>query len=212
MSRVFRRSALALLLAALLIPFTTSVALAHGHTTVGDYTLVIGFHNEPAYQGEPNGLDLFVTKTATKENINGLADSLKVEIIFGSSKKELAIKPQWGRDGAYTAYVLPTQSGDYTWHIWGDIKGTPVDISMTSGPDTFGSVEAKSEVAFPAAEATAAELQAQAAAAQQSAQMALIVAAIGAALGVAGIVVGVLGLRARSAAGVLAAGQAKRTA
>jgi len=212
MSRVFRRIALALLLAALLIPFTTSVVLAHGHTTVGDYTLVIGFHNEPAYQGEPNGLDLFVTNTATKENINGLADSLKVEIMFGGSKKELAIKPQWGRDGAYTAYVLPTQSGDYTWHIWGDIKGMPVDVSMTSSPDTFSAVAAKSEVAFPIAEATPAELQAQVSAAQQAAQMALRIGVLGAVLGVVGIVVGVLGLRARGVTGVPAAGQAKRTA
>jgi len=31
---------------------------------------VIGFHNEPAYQREPSGLDLFVTNMATKENIN----------------------------------------------------------------------------------------------------------------------------------------------
>jgi hypothetical protein len=212
MFRVFRRITLALVLAALIVPFTTSVAMAHGHTTVGDYTLVIGFHNEPAYQGEPNGLDLFVTNTATKENINGLADSLKVEIIFGSSKKELAIKPQWGRDGAYTAYLLPTQSGDYTWHIWGDIKGTPVDVSMTSSPETFSAIAPKSEVAFPVAEATPAELQAQAAAAQQAAQMALIVGLAGAALGVAGIVVGLLGLRARGATAVPAASQAKRMA
>src|SRR5215207_1705274 len=188
MNRVFRRIALALVLAALIIPFTTSVALAHGNTTVGDYTLVIGFHNEPAYQSEPNGLDLFVTNTKTKENINGLADTLKVEISYGSSKKALPIKPQWGRDGAYTVYVLPSEQGDYTWHITGDIKGTPVDVSMTSSPDTFGSVEAKSEVAFPSVEATPAELQAQAAAAAQAAQVALIVGALGTLLGVAGIV------------------------
>ena len=212
MSSLLRRVALALLLAALLVPFGASVASAHGHTEVGDYTLVIGFHNEPAYQGEPNGLDLFVTNTKTEENINGLADTLNVEIIFGSSKKALTLKPQWGRDGAYTAYVLPSEKGDYTWHITGDIKGTPVDVSMTSSPDTFGSVEAKSEVAFPAAEATPAELQAQAAAAAQTAQMALIVGALGAALGVAGIVVGVLGLRARGAAAAPAASQAQQTA
>jgi hypothetical protein len=212
MKSMLRRVALAVLLAALLLPFSVSVASAHGHTEVGDYTLVIGFHNEPAYQGEPNGLDLFVTNTKTKENINGLADTLKVEIIFGSSKKALEIRPQWGRDGAYTAYVLPSEKGDYTWHITGDIKGTPVDVSMTSGPDTFGSVVDKSEVAFPAVEATPAELQAQAAAAAQTAQMALMVGALGAVLGVAGIVVGVLSLRARAAATTPATGQAKQTA
>ena len=111
-----------------------SVASAHGHTEVGDYELVIGFHNEPAYQSEPNGLDLFVTNKKTGEKVNDLADTLKVEIIFGSSKKELKIRPQWGEDGAYTADVLPTVAGDYTWHIWGAIKGTPVDVSMTSSP------------------------------------------------------------------------------
>jgi hypothetical protein len=207
---LFRRLAVALLTAALLIPFTLSTALAHGHTTVGDYELVIGFHNEPAYQGEPNGLDLFVTNTKTNERVNDLADTLKVEIIFGSSKKELKVEPQWGQDGAYTAYVQPTVAGDYTWHIWGDIKGTPVDVSMTSSPETFSSIEAKSVVAFPAPEATPAELQAQAAAAQQAAQMALIVGIVGAVLGIVGIVVGVMGLRARSAA--QAAGQPQRAA
>jgi hypothetical protein len=212
MSRISRRIALTLLLAALLVPFTTSVALAHGHTEVGDYEIVIGFHNEPAYQGEPNGLDLFVTNKKTGEKVNDLADTLKAELIFGSSKKELKVEAQWGQDGAYTAYVLPTQAGDYTWHIWGDIKGMPIDVSMTSSPDTFGSIQAKTEVAFPAVEATPAELHAQAAAAQQAAQLALIVGVIGAVLGVAGIVVGVLGLRARNAAGVPAAGQAKRAA
>jgi hypothetical protein len=212
MNRFFRRLALALLTAALLIPFTLSTALAHGHTTVGDYELVIGFHNEPAYQSEPNGLDLFVTNTKTGEKVNDLADTLKVELLFGSTKKELTIRPQWGEDGAYTADVLPTVAGDYTWHIWGDIKGTPVDVSMTSSPETFSAIRGKAEVAFPAAEATPAELQAQVAAAQQSAQMALIVGAAGAALGVAGIVVGFLGLRARGAVQAHAAGQPQRVA
>jgi hypothetical protein len=197
MSRTYFRAAFALLLAALLIPFATSVALAHGHTTVGDYELVIGFRNEPAYQGEPNGLDLTVTNTKTGEKVNDLADSLKVELIFGSSKKELEIRPQWGRDGAYTADVLPTEAGDYTWHIWGDIKGTPLDVTMTSSPDTFSAVAPKSTVAFPAVEATPAELQAQVAAAQQSAQTALVVGGLGALLGLVGVAVGVMGLRAR---------------
>ena len=205
-----RRLALALLTAALFIPLTVSVVSAHGHTEVGDYELVIGFHNEPAYQGEPNGLDLFVTDKRTNERVNDLADSLKVEIIFGSSKKELEIRPQWGEDGAYTADVLPTEAGDYTWHIWGDIAGTPVDVSMASSPETFSAVKAKSVVAFPAAEPTAAELQAQAAAAAQSAQTALIVGIAGAALGVGGIIVGVLGMRGRRASQPGIAGQTRQ--
>ena len=68
------------------------------------------------------------------------------------------MRPQWGEDGAYTTDVLPTADGDYTWHIWGTIENTPVDVSMMSGPETFGAVKAKSTVAFPAAESTPAEL------------------------------------------------------
>jgi hypothetical protein len=184
--KVLHACTVALFIAAL-IPFTV---FAHGHTEVGDYELVIGFHNEPAYQGEPNGLDLFVTNTKTKELVNGLEETLHVEIIYGASKQELTMEAQWGQDGAYTAYVLPTEAGDYTWHIWGDIEGTPVDVSMTSSPDTFSSVEPKSAVAFPAAEPTLKELRDQV-------QMASTIAILGAALGVIGIVVGFLAMRTK---------------
>lgn len=187
---MFRKLRQALTLAflfTLLPPFT---ALAHGVITAGDYELVIGFHNEPAYQGEPNGLDLFVTNTKTNEPVNGLEETLRVEIIYGASKQELTMETQFGQDGAYTAYVLPTEAGDYTWHIWGDIEGTPVDVSMTSSPDTFSSVERKSEFAFPAAEPSMTELRDQT-------QLAMTIGILGAVLGAIGIVVGFLGMRAK---------------
>jgi hypothetical protein len=176
--------------------FVVAPAQAHGHTEVGDYELEIGFHVEPALQGEPNGLDLFVTNHDTGEPVNGLENSLRVEIIFGASTRELELRPQFGQDGAYTADVLPTEVGDYTWHIWGDVEGTPVDVSMTSSPDTFGSVEPKSVVSFPGDEPSAGELAAQADAAARSAQTALIVGGLGAVLGLIGLVAGWMGWRA----------------
>ena len=174
---------------------TGGTAFAHGHTEVGDYELVIGFSNEPAFQGEPNGLDLFVTNTKTKEKVAGLEKTLKAEIIFGSSKKELELRPQFGRVGDYTTDIIPASEGDYTWHIFGQIEETPVDVSMTSGPDTFGAVESKSSVAFPAPEPTSAELKAEAASAAQTAQTALMVGGLGALLGLVGTVIGLMGMR-----------------
>jgi hypothetical protein len=187
MFRKLKHASSLALLFALLLTFTVS---AHGVTQVGNYELVIGFHNEPAYQGEPNGLDLFVTNTTTNEPVNGLEETLRAEIIYGASRQEVALRGQFGQDGAYTADVLPTAAGDYTWHIWGEIEGTPVDVSMTSSPDTFGSVELKSDAAFPAAEPTLQELEDQT-------QLALTMGILGAVLGVIGIVVGFLGMRAR---------------
>jgi hypothetical protein len=179
-----------LVLAFLFASLLSTTAFAHGRTQVGEYELVIGFQTEPVYQGEPNGLDLSVTNTATNEPVNGLEDTLRVEIIYGASKQELPLRAQFGQDGAYTADLLPTEAGDYTWHIWGDIEGTPVDVSMTSSPDTFGSVEPKDEFAFPAAEPTAQQLRDQA-------RLALMVGILGAVLGLIGAILGFLGLRAR---------------
>lgn len=185
-----------LVTALLFLSLVVTPAQAHGRTEAGDYQLVIGFHNEPAYQSEPNGLDLFVTDAATGEPVNGLEETLNAEIIFGASTRELELRAQFGQDGAYTADVLPTEVGDYTWRIWGDIEGMPVDVSMTSGPDTFGSVESKSVVSFPDSEPSASELAAQAAAAAQTARTALIVGAAGVTLGLAGLVAGWMGMRA----------------
>jgi len=195
----FSRSALrapgmiltALLAAGLAFAAGGHTASAHGVTTVGDYQLVIGFHNEPAYAGEPNGLDLLVTNAKTNEKVKGLEKTLQVEIINGDDKKALPIKTQFGKDGAYTADLIPTAVGDYTWHIVGSIQGTPCDVSMTSGPKTFGAVRAQADWAFPARQSGG-----SAAADDQMARTALIVGAAGAVLGLIGAAAGAMGLRA----------------
>lgn len=185
------RTIIALLLAAACLFGVTLQAAAHGQTEVGDYELEIGFHNEPAYLNQPNGLDLFVTNSTTGDPVNGLEETLQAEIIFGSSSQILPLEAQDEAEGAYTAYIVPTEVGDYTWHIFGTIEGTPVDVSMTSSPDTFGSVEATSDYAFPAAAAAASTSSAA-----STSQTALIVSVIAALLGLAGLVAGLMGWRA----------------
>lgn len=177
------------------------IALAHAPVEAGDYTLVIGFHNEPVLQGEPNSLDLFVTNTKTGKKINGLEKTLKAEIIFGSHTKEVELEPREDEEGAYGAAILPTKAGDYTWHIFGDINGTPVDVKMTSSPTTFESVTPKSDISFPDDEPATTDVQAASAAAAQSAQTAMIVGIVGAVLGLVGTILGFMGWRT---------GQAKR--
>jgi hypothetical protein len=170
------RFILLLLVTLLVALLLSSVVFAHGMTSVGDYELEIGFHNEPVVVGMPNALDLFVTNAKTGEKVNGLQDTLQAELIFGASKKSFDLEPQEGEEGAYTAYVIPTAAGDYTWHITGKINETPVDVSMTSSPDTFNSAEEASLYSFPGTNSSAI-----------GANTALLV-------GVAGLVVGVIGV------------------
>jgi hypothetical protein len=160
---------------------------AHGSTTIGDYKFVIGFKNEPALQGEPNGLDLRVTNVKTNTPVKGLESSLQAELIFGASHKAMPIKGVYGTDGSYTAYVIPTDSGDYTWHIFGKVEDTPVDFTMSSSPTTFSSVEAQSKISFPASQPSIPDLQAEVAAARQLATIGLIVGIVGVLIGLAGI-------------------------
>lgn len=167
---------------------------AHGHLDVGEYELTIGFRNEPAYQGEPNGLDLRVVNHDTEEPIVGLEETLQVAIIYGESTQELELRARFGQEGSYTADVLPTQTGDYTWHIWGEIEGEPVDVRMTSGPDTFSSVEPKSSVSFPDAEPSLGDVQSELQSLGRSAQIALLLGGLGAVLG---LIAGVMSWRKR---------------
>lgn len=184
----------ALFVVALALLVSSGTALAHGHVEVGAYELVIGFRNEPAVQGELNGLDLRVSIKETGAPVTGLEESLKAEISYGASTRPLELRARWGEEGAYTADLIPTEAGDYTFHIFGTIEGEPVDVSMTSSPDTFSSVGTKTAIAFPAPEATPAELAATAAAAQRTATIALVVGGLGLLLGAAGLA---FGLRAR---------------
>jgi len=138
----------ALALGTFLIPSGTS---AHEHRTVAtDYEFVVGFINEPAVQGELNGVSLAVTKG--DEPVTGLDETLKVEVIFGDQSKTFDLNAVWGEDGSYEAPFIPTQPGDYTFHFTGTIDGTEVDETFTSSPDGFDSVAPRSDYEFPPVE------------------------------------------------------------
>ena len=49
---------------AAIAPLVPVVALAHTDGVVGDYELTVGFLNEPAYEGEPNGVSLRIVHAA----------------------------------------------------------------------------------------------------------------------------------------------------
>jgi hypothetical protein len=49
---MFRKVLLSFTVALFIAVMVQFTVFAHGHTEAGDYELVIGFHNAPAYQGE----------------------------------------------------------------------------------------------------------------------------------------------------------------
>jgi hypothetical protein len=186
-------------------------ALAHGEYDHGDVAIATGFQTEPAYVGQPNAVELEITKGGRAVTDVGQGD-LKVGVSFGGQSTSLTLEPnfevgEWGTPGDYIASFIPTQPGKYTFKIAGTVAGEQIRYSMTSGPDTFSEVQDPSSAMFPAQDApTAADLNAKVDAAsartdssitsaQDAADSAKTVAIIAVVVAIAAIVVAVIGWR-----------------
>jgi hypothetical protein len=133
---------------ALLAP---GVASAHLHETVGPFTTVVGWLQEPAVAGQLNGLDIRILRTATGAPVTGAEKTLKAVVRFGNESKTVDLAPQDGKDGAYQAPLLPTAPGDYTVVLTGTVDGVAVHATYDLGSDPDMVVRAASDVAFPVA-------------------------------------------------------------
>jgi hypothetical protein len=207
-ARLLARAAGALLLVgALVLLAAPGTALAHERRPVGPYTFVVGFVNEPALQGQPNGVDFRISKTDGGAPVEGAEKTLKVAVAFGGGQpKEFPLRTRFGMPGAYTADLIPTKAGSYLFTFTGTLEGTPVNERFESGPGRFNDVQDTASLQFPEALPAPAQMASTVKAAQDQAQAAQAraddaAAQVGQAraLGIAGMVVGLLGL-------VLAAG------
>lgn len=185
--------ALAALAAFAMLIVGMGVASAHEHRTIGDYTFVVGFLNEPAIVEEPNGLDLRVSKGHEDQAppVEGLDKTLKAEVINGGQTMPLEISPVFNKLGSYKATFIPTAEGDYTFHIFGTIGGQPVDEKFTSSPTTFSSVESRSALTFPVKVEPVSKVAATATAADNAADSAKMYGLAGLGVGVLGLIVGI---------------------
>jgi hypothetical protein len=151
MTSVFSRSRIVLGVLAAMLAMTflgSATVSAHEQRMVAtDYTFVVGFLTEPAISGDTNGISLEVTKGDTP--VEGLADTIKAQVIFGDQTKDMTLSPVWNTPGAYKAVFIPTAPGDYTFHFTGTVEGTTIDETFTSSPEGFDSVADRADYEFP---------------------------------------------------------------
>lgn len=130
-------------------------ARAHTHIHVGEYELSIGWANEPTYVGVPNGVEVTITDHDGEPVADlGAGDITVVVSTAGQSTAALPLEPAFvidvfGTPGQYVADLLPTVPGDYTFELAGTLRGETVDVSVTSGDDTFSPVQSSTDVEFP---------------------------------------------------------------
>src|SRR5579883_1363418 len=173
MQRLLRVLAGASALVALLAVLFPAAALAHEKRAVGNYTFVVGFLNEPAIQNQPNGLDLTITDPQGKP-VTGAEKTLKVAIAYGGgTPKDLPLTARFGLPGKYTADVIPTKAGSYSFIFSGTLDGQPVNERFDSGPGRFDDVTSPATLQFPETVPAPADLAQQTQAANATAQAAL---------------------------------------
>jgi hypothetical protein len=142
---------------------TSNVALGHERRAVGPYTFVVGWINEPSYVDLLNSLDLTVTETSGGKAVEGLEKTLKADLTFGGSTtpQPLTLAARFGLPGKYSGYVMPTKTGDYTFHITGTVGTMNVDEKFESGPGRFGSIESTDPLQYPAKVVSSSDLAAR---------------------------------------------------
>jgi hypothetical protein len=130
----------------------SNVALGHERRSVGPYTFVVGWINEPSYVNLLNSLDLTVTETNGGKAVEGLDKTLKADVTYGglTTPQPLTLAARFGQPGKYSGYVVPTKVGEYTFHITGTVGTTNVDEKFQSGPGRFGSIESTDALQYPA--------------------------------------------------------------
>ncbi|MGH2594350.1 MAG: hypothetical protein ACRDH7_00075 [Actinomycetota bacterium] len=153
--RMRAKLAVALLPAVATILFLPGIASAHEQYDVGPIHMEVGFGTEPTYIGQPNSVQLLLTRNSDGKPILDLGDTLSVTVSFGGQTTDaFPIVPNFepggdGIQGDYRAWFVPTQAGAYTFHFTGTVDGTKVDHSFVGGPKTFSTVEDMSSITFP---------------------------------------------------------------
>jgi hypothetical protein len=133
-----------------------STASAHVVKPFGTYSVAMGWSHEPTYVGIENAVQVVVKDKDGKPVADLESGDLKVVIsAAGQQTAALPLQPSYDEDtglgtpGEYDAVLIPTQVGDYTFHLTGSIHGTAVDESVTSSDQTFDSVTTGTDDQFP---------------------------------------------------------------
>jgi hypothetical protein len=137
---------------------------AHEPRTVGKYNIALGWNSEPAYAGLFNRVEIIISEidpnaaTPTPggdadegggKPVVGAEETLKIEVGYGGKTKALKLYADYATEGHYLADIIPTQPGDYTFHVTGKIGDTDVDETFNSADGKFSSVEPITDIQFP---------------------------------------------------------------
>ena len=158
------RPLFALAMVLLVGALTASFTLAHERRDVGPYRLTVGFLVEPAYEAIPNAVSVRIVRPDGDQStpVEGAQETLKVELthVATGKSKTMDLRTVFGDPGHYRADLIPTLSGQYTFHFFGKVEDLEVNETFESGPGRFNDVQPQSDTQFPESVGSVREVQA----------------------------------------------------
>jgi hypothetical protein len=128
-------------------PFAWEPVSAHRSVTLDPYRFVAGWLEEPAIAGVQNGLDLEIERLSPPSPPSPVLDAhedLTANLTKGSATISPPLVEQFGRAGRYTFVVIPTEPGNYTLRLTGNLNGTAIDVEVV-----LDEVVTTSDLQFP---------------------------------------------------------------
>ena len=182
---------------ALITTISTAAVFGHEDREEGDYKFIVGFLDEPAYEGLRNAVSLRVTKAGVEEHgeamqeeeakmpghgeaatvpVEGLDATLQVEVthVPSGASRVMDLRPAWHDPGHYLADLIPTSPGHYRFRFFGTIEGNEIDSTYDSraGGGSFDDIRVASAIHFPETIASGREMESAVRGAQAEAQQA----------------------------------------
>lgn len=136
-----------LLLITVFVSSTPVPVYAHISKTLGNFTVEVGWSNEPPLVGEINNAIVQVNK-GTESNSTPVRNALSemyVLVKYGGVTKTLDFKPSEQSAGLYQAEMIPTRLGSYSLVLNGTLQGQ----SIINAEIPLDDVESKQKLSFP---------------------------------------------------------------
>ncbi|MDQ3869177.1 MAG: hypothetical protein M3250_06435 [Thermoproteota archaeon] len=136
-----------LLLIAIFISTTQVPVYAHISKTLGNFTVEVGWSNEPPLVGEINNAVIQVNKGNENNStpVRNALSEIYVLVKYGGVTKTLDFKPSEQSAGLYQAEMIPTRLGSYSLVLNGTLQGQ----SIINAEIPLDDVESKQKLSFP---------------------------------------------------------------
>lgn len=127
--------------------FPTTTGAVETRTVADVYTVEVGFITEPPIQNESNGLRVRVTEGDTP--VEGAESTLTAQVMYAEQPRVLPLVPVAGEPGTYTSVFIPTQPGEYAFHLTGSIGDTAIDETFAPSDAGLPLVASRLDYEFP---------------------------------------------------------------